>query len=203
MPIAHIELPGSRPTNRSRRQHTPYWTKREPRRAARIETGRAAADGAGRAWRLLRASCAARVDRNPSIVDTATMRYRHSAIFLSALALWGLPTLCVAGVLIHPCADDDGHCSDCEPSDCGHEVPDDNHDGGCGHESDCSSDPCARTFVRPGRLAVSGPTLEPRPVAFYRDADEISASAAAPHPHSAIKYDARLPIHPSDHPLLI
>lgn len=45
-----------------------------------------------------------------------------------------LPALCTAGVLVHPC--------DCESND------------GCGHESECSDDPCAS--VAPPREENAG-----------------------------------------------
>ena len=77
------------------------------------------------------------------------MFHRGSSIVATAWALWGMPLLCVAGVLEHPCAPQNVH------GDGGveHRSPSEregSHDGDCGHESDCGADPCQQDFPRLG-----------------------------------------------------
>lgn len=85
---------------------------------------------------------------------------RCFAILIVAWSLWAMPTLCVAGVLEHACAVTADHCERVSADSCSHASNDSGHDdvhasachlggestgGGCGHEADCSSDPCAET----------------------------------------------------------
>jgi len=67
--------------------------------------------------------------RNRVRLDMA--RHCSFLLFTAGWAFIGLPTLCAGGALIHPC-------------DCGH-----GEEEGCGHETDCESDPCEVVVVRP------------------------------------------------------
>ena len=61
-------------------------------------------------------------------------RTQTMAVFIALLALVALPGLCTAGVLLHVC-------------DCGEaEV--------CGHESECSDDPCGTIAARVGSQII-------------------------------------------------
>lgn len=59
-------------------------------------------------------------------------QFRWIGCILSCWALVAVPALCTSGWLLHPCA-----CAEIEHHDCEHEDLD-----GCGHEADCSADPC-------------------------------------------------------------
>lgn len=84
-------------------------------------------------------------------------RSQTIAAVVALLALVALPGLCAAGVLLHPC--------DCGEADA------------CGHESECSDDPCGTITARVGPQfsrveapfggtsmcsAFSGPSLDSR-----------------------------------------
>lgn len=69
------------------------------------------------------------------------IRYREVAPFLAAWSLLVMPALCEAGILTHKCACDAS--VRCEPAtDCEHRS------GGCGHEDNCSDDPCSRLTIQ-------------------------------------------------------
>jgi len=70
-------------------------------------------------------------------------RRRIACILLTLWALFVMPSLCLAGILQHPCESEASSHHD-------HSSPDD-HDSGCGHEDDCSDDPCSRMTVRAER----------------------------------------------------
>ncbi len=132
------------------------------------------------------------------------MLRRHCAILLVAGALWGLPTLCVAGVLKHPCARDDGRCGQGEPCERSHEEPGCSHEGGCGHESDCSSDPCADAVVRSERSTHGAPSppLQSAVLAAQADAGAFVSSRGLLSGVTQTRHFGR-PIPESDIPLLI
>jgi hypothetical protein len=102
-----------------------------------------------------------------------------------ALALFmAQSTLCLAGVLRHPCDDCPGEAS-------------------CGHEDDCSDDPCADLAIRPAsstqdpelRSALAAP-LAVAPL--FCQAVELHFPALCAPPTGI-----NLPRHRSDTPLLI
>jgi hypothetical protein len=98
------------------------------------------------------------------VADTGSMVRRHVAILFTLWAFYGVPTLCMAGVLRHACVPDqncgprDGHGHESGKSpNTGHgtaltHAPTDPlHDEGRNHKSDCVSDPCSDSGVRPDR----------------------------------------------------
>ncbi len=64
--------------------------------------------------------------------------FRWTSCFLSCWALVAVPSLCTSGWLLHPCA-----CEHSTEHDHEHENLD-----GCGHESECSADPCELVVTR-------------------------------------------------------
>ena len=69
-------------------------------------------------------------------------------------AVWGLfivPTLCTGGLIVHQCEDE--HPSPCHPTQEKEDT------SGCGHESDCSDDPChivgLRGFARQDQQPIT------------------------------------------------
>lgn len=66
---------------------------------------------------------------------------RLRLLFGTAIACWALiamPALCAGGALLHPC-------------DCSHSQDTDHQENeGCGHESECATDPCGTVVTRPG-----------------------------------------------------
>lgn len=63
---------------------------------------------------------------------------------LAMALLVATPVLCIGGLISHPC-------------ECGDEI-------GCGHETDCASDPCNFVLPRgdaPNRAEISQPTVTP------------------------------------------
>ncbi len=130
-----------------------------------------------------------------------TMLRSYCAIFVVAWSLWGLPTLCVGGVLEHLCADHDERCDEHEQS---HEESGCPQTGECEHESDCGSDPCVGTVARFERCddSVSALTLQPCVLADLFQETTPTASLARAAVDRPTR-DFRLRIHPSDLPLLI
>ncbi len=74
-------------------------------------------------------------------IDLKLMFRRLWTLTIAAWALVGLPTLCTAGVLTHPCEPEESH----QPVQHTH----DENEGGCHHESDCAQDPCEIAVTRP------------------------------------------------------
>ncbi len=128
---------------------------------------------------------------------------RRNAILL--LACWSLlasPMLCLAGAIEHAChgpAEAADACADATPAcDC------DPHGGPCSHDTDCSSDPCSLLVV--AKSARSTPD-EIAPLDQHaRLATRAFGAAPARHRPGRTPWDAdvgpRLPVHPSDLPLL-
>lgn len=73
-------------------------------------------------------------------IDLKLMFRRLWTITIASWALVGLPSLCTAGVLTHPCEPEESH----HPVRHSH----DENEGGCHHESDCAQDPCSELTVR-------------------------------------------------------
>lgn len=67
-------------------------------------------------------------------------QFRWTGCILSCWALVAVPALCTSGWLLHPCA-----CAESEHHDHDHEHED---LGGCGHEAECSADPCQLIVTR-------------------------------------------------------
>ncbi len=65
---------------------------------------------------------------------------RFHSLFSTVVGCWALvvmPALCTGGVLLHPC-------------DCPHSQDADHQEKeGCGHESECGTDPCGTVVTRP------------------------------------------------------
>jgi len=59
------------------------------------------------------------------------------------------------------CAVEDEHCQESIAPDCTHEEPEVPQDGGCGHESDCDSDPCSTPAVAREQWDDATPLLAP------------------------------------------
>lgn len=110
-----------------------------------------------------------------------------------------VPALCVGGVITHAC-DCDGVEETCCPSECDCEAQ-----SGCGHESECSDDPCSVPFVRTDRqgdnvIAAAQPAF--LALVFLNEGEQPSFKAIA------ARWDVSLPWHDkpypsSDLPLLI
>lgn len=91
------------------------------------------------------------------------MQMRITGALLCLWSLQGVPVLCAAGVLLHPCNLE----NPCQ-SRCDHGRDDDGHDHpappeGCGHEQDCPDDPCSDLTVGAERL---GRTDDATPFTF-------------------------------------
>ena len=132
------------------------------------------------------------------------MLRRYVTILFSAWALWGMSSLCVAGLLEHSCSTDKDHCAKGVDSGRSHDEPESPHDGGCGHESDCHSDPCSETMVRSKQSSDGHLLISLHPVALVRQVEEAGLLASS----DRLLYDTPprfgpLPIHSSDIPLLI
>ncbi|MEK6675955.1 MAG: hypothetical protein AABZ47_09920 [Planctomycetota bacterium] len=64
-------------------------------------------------------------------------RFRYLGLLAGCWTFVVMPALCVGGVLMHPC-------------DCPHTGDLDHQDKeGCGHESECATDPCGDVVTRP------------------------------------------------------
>jgi len=126
------------------------------------------------------------------------------AILLSVWSLWGLPTLCVGGMLEHLCDSHEQRCNECQPREHSHKESGCPHRGDCEHEPDCGSDPCAGTVARYEQLddfvsfTASQPAVSVDQVQILTR--RASRSQVANRPYT---WDSRLLIHPSDLPLLI
>jgi len=64
-------------------------------------------------------------------------RFRSFILVAAGWAFIGMPALCTGGILTHPC--------DCRHS----QEADHGEKGGCGHETECESDPCGVVVIRP------------------------------------------------------
>jgi len=138
------------------------------------------------------------------VVDKLGMVRRYFAILIVSWAFCGMPALCVAGVLEHPCAPHQGHDKETEHPDCPHEEPGCPHDDDCGHESDCASDPCSSTIVGRERLNHEGPSLLLQPVTIPQSANTFVAASRLLHIARDMASEmVQVPTHPSDVPLLI
>lgn len=133
--------------------------------------------------------------------------------FILIAACWivpAVPTLCMGGVLLHPCAAEILCCDverGCEkPIGCA-----DEREGACRHEGDCDNDPC-RMFVATGDLGVRGGgrqliciPIEIEALCPSLEAEQGLHPAGDP-PKSAVWMSFApppLPCHESDLPLLI
>lgn len=113
------------------------------------------------------------------------MLVRLFTIAIATLSLQVLPVLCLANLLEHPC--------DCSKPD---------QDCRCGHEQDCSSDPCAKILLNDGRSRSDdmpeAPSLVlPLPEAIVLDADcsGVCGCTESPLPfHFVQHYEALLPL---------
>lgn len=124
-----------------------------------------------------------------------------------AVACWALhisPSLCLAGVLTHPCTPTtSGTIATTCYGDQDHDQP--NSDpGSCSHEDNCNSDPCHEgPIVKEGgdqTLAVA-PLL---PVLPGFNTTGVSLAPLAPwHNSDGPPNRPQLPLHQSDLPLLI
>lgn len=81
----------------------------------------------------------------------------QSLTLLSACWAFTVPLLCTSGVLVHPC--------DCESA------------SGCGHETECSDDPCNVTFIVQNCSTVRGFDLSELVAAPLDDAPLIAVEA--------------------------
>lgn len=91
--------------------------------------------------------------------------------FVLFAAVWtfvGMPALCAGGVLTHPCA-----CPHSQDSD--HQEEE-----GCGHETDCESDPCEVVVARPQEGQDSGQWLSSTLADAHPFAATLSPQSSAP-----------------------
>ncbi len=138
------------------------------------------------------------------MVDNAVMVRRHFSILVAAWSFWGVPVLCVAGVLEHPCAPNDNHCQESDAPDCSHEGPDCPHDGGCGHGSDCESDPCSTIVLGRERPSDDTPSVSFEAIATVQwTQDSLQPLRSTRTPVNAATGYVQLPTHASDTPLLV
>lgn len=72
------------------------------------------------------------------------MRSPFWTIAVAAWALVGMPSLCTAGLLVHPCDSESAAHTDHEENN----HHDHSDDDGCRHESDCAQDPCSELSIR-------------------------------------------------------
>ena len=89
----------------------------------------------------------------------------NSPILTIAVAAWalvGLPSLCTAGVLTHPCAPESAVHPDQEH---GHDHDENPGESQCQHESDCAQDPCSELTIRNDSDELPIPTDELHPCA--------------------------------------
>lgn len=133
------------------------------------------------------------------------MPQRCCAILIASWALWGLPTLCVAGALKHPCAPGSTPCPGEDTPQCTHNEPAYPHDGGgCGHESGCASDPCSESVISREPSSDDEPLSAPEPLLLEPQSGEVAtARGQVPRPDHSPPLGVRIPVHASDIPLLI
>jgi hypothetical protein len=78
------------------------------------------------------------------------MQYRLIIFSVAVWSLQALPAMCISGLIKHACAP---HEKTETESPCHENEHENDHDsdkapGGCGHEPDCSQDPCSSLTVR-------------------------------------------------------
>lgn len=123
------------------------------------------------------------------------------------VACWALqisPSLCLAGVLTHPCNPIiDSTCATNVHEDLHHDQP--NSDpGSCSHEDNCNADPCQDGPVVKDEADQTLGVESSVPALPGSDAPGISLSQLEPHSSSdGPPNRPRLPLHQSDLPLLI
>lgn len=78
-------------------------------------------------------------------VESDVVKFGFWPVLLVSWALVGLPALCTAGALDHPCARQEAGKSN-DPC-----HSEDENDDGCTHESDCVHDPCSELNIRTER----------------------------------------------------
>ena len=138
------------------------------------------------------------------IVDNVAMALRYFSILMAGWSFWGMSVLCVAGVLEHPCAPEGKRCQETDAPNCSHEEPGCPHDGGCGHESDCESDPCSTMLVGRERSSDDGPLVSLDVVAIAKCTENsVQALRSTWTPNDVATDNVQIPIHLSDIPLLI
>ncbi len=115
----------------------------------------------------------------------AIMLVRSLSIVAVTFVLQGMPALCLAGLLEHPCT-------------CSHPQ----EDCHCEHEQDCSSDPCAKLLTSQNRsraddLPESPSLAVPLPDLILPDAagSGLSTSVEPLEPFHVVRhYDVMLPL---------
>lgn len=113
------------------------------------------------------------------------MLARLITLAIATCSLQVLPALCLANLLEHPC--------DCSKPD---------GDCRCGHEQDCSSDPCAKTILGQGRSRADDLPEAPSLVLPLLDAavpdtgcSDFCGCTESPSPiHFVQHYEASLPL---------
>ncbi len=107
------------------------------------------------------------------------------AVFLATVALIVVPTLCSAEVLLHSC-----HC---------------NEEDGCGHESECSGDPCNPAMIRAKQQLddVDLPVSTTHPLPEFQVDDAHAVAPMVPVGAGQTSACTKLPFEPSDIPRLI
>jgi hypothetical protein len=124
---------------------------------------------------------------------------RKLAILLVAWSLCVAPSLCVAGVLEHPC--EDGAASDCEHGTTTHCED----KGTCPHAESCPHDPCSALVVTTGVAQLRGPERAPHEAQAAESPEAASASSTGRSPlrHLRPIRLKTLPFPSSDIPLLL
>ncbi len=171
--------------------------------------------------------CATQIDNFRLVAETLGMTRRYFAILITVWAFWGMPTLCVAGVLTHACIAEEScgptdrhraerkviHSQDAAPTPIRahadlHYSEKSNHEEGHegpNHRSDCVSDPCSDSVVRPERQRDDMTVPLPDSVVlallvvdeFFTPNDETLVLT------DAVEARIQLSLHRSDLPLLI
>lgn len=154
------------------------------------------------------------------VADSLIMIRRYFCILIAVWAFWGMPTLCVAGMLKHTCAPEQNCSPKDQPCDEGHDSHDSDHSHesdlphdeqnplhseGCNHESGCVSDPCSTSVTRPDRDRDTVAALPLCPVALPSIVIDDSCLANCRHSRSTkcIEPLNELPLYQSDLPLII
>lgn len=137
--------------------------------------------------------------RWPNLADMIRVKAGRNFSTLLAGALFAAPSLCAAGLITHACD------WDCGPTSGQHNPDERGH--GCGHESDCASDPCSlilmRTESQSNTLNVSLPLqVFALPSCCEACTSHSACIASLLGGERAGRYP-RLPFPPSDVPLLI
>ncbi len=146
-----------------------------------------------------------RVDTTQEGRKLLGMTLRTLILVFTCWAFVGSPALCMAGVIRHAC--EPGSSAEFERSTCGDsDCLCDQGSSSCAHEQDCSADPCSRVVTSKDAAGRQAKYSLYEIVHSIPPADArmgvVPTSVAFPFLDGRISRN-RLPLHPSDLPLLI